>query len=987
MQNGLKCLGLALTITILTACGGKNEPTGQTPMADSRAAAALQTEKPAFAGLALAIPGITIGQDVNISLSAAGGTATGNRIEPATEVIIKTNPVNPKHLVVMANSGADFLYYSLDGGKNWRNVTMNDAGVFNGRGIIHTDPSLSFDDQGNLYAATGSLALHQMAICRFENGAFTGNPVKPSYCTLVAANDKWHIAAGPGSNVYASYEQNGVHLSYSTDSGRTFTAMRTSVGSAHNQSFSRPVADSNGNAYISWYDPLDRTIRVRSFTVNGAAGPSFGLEHTAVHGVATFLQMIPAQPLRGIYAGPVIDIDRSAGRYGGRLYVTYTDRGTHNGNDYDIFVVRSDDAGVTWLPAQSIGGKPGGSVNDDSGPASQFLPWLDVDRKTGTVSVLWYDTRDDPDNVKVRPYIATSVDGGRTFGPNRAVSDGQSDESNHGTHLTSDYDYAEYIGIAVDGCVAHTVWSDNSMTYAGAAGYFASNPNANDALILNGVHWTFVSGTAVGNQTKIGNNPDPLLAKSETIKNLVNDLNDSPDPKIRQARYFFSDFETFTIQAKEAGAAGGNFTVAAMQNALACIAGSCFVNFVDQKIDRLIIALNLKVDHVPLACTPGDRMIVRSGIKSPPAGSGKILRYDAKSGAFMNEFISNCLSVIPPSSVNCSLAPGASEDPVDMVFGPDSKLYVADQSIGGTPTTPSGLAVKRYSGNTGLFDDINDSHARFIAYGSGGLQQVGGLAFGADSNIYVSDYMTGAILRYHGQTGAFLNTPYVPAGTLHSPGKMLFGPDGNLYVLEEGGNRVVAFQGPFGVDPGKSMGDFVSANNNGGLSKPSAAVFDTDGRLYVASYLSDSVLRYQGPFDAQPGEFLDSFVPSKGGGLLRPTGLAFGPDGRLYVSSSNDAILGFHPQTKAFTGTLAYVFKPGSLLFSSVPQASLSMGDFYPAGHPDGCVGRADMTQLLNAISSKSTDKKYDLNGDGILDIADARKLSLLFTNKNGSCP
>jgi len=53
----------------------------------------------------------------------------------------------------------------------------------------------------------------------------------------------------------------------------------------------------------------------------------------------------------------------------------------------------------------------------------------------------------------------------------------------------------------------------------------------------------------------------------------------------------------------------------------------------------------------------------------------------------------------------------------------------------------------------------------------------------------------------------------------------------------------------------------------------------------------------------------------------------------------------------------------------------------------DGCVGRADYTILISAIRSRSTDLLYDLNGDGVVNILDARKLVLSFTHPTGACP
>jgi hypothetical protein len=51
----------------------------------------------------------------------------------------------------------------------------------------------------------------------------------------------------------------------------------------------------------------------------------------------------------------------------------------------------------------------------------------------------------------------------------------------------------------------------------------------------------------------------------------------------------------------------------------------------------------------------------------------------------------------------------------------------------------------------------------------------------------------------------------------------------------------------------------------------------------------------------------------------------------------------------------------------------------------DCCVDQRDLASLLSQIRARSKDHSYDLNGDGKVDIADARKLVLLFTNPGGA--
>lgn len=54
----------------------------------------------------------------------------------------------------------------------------------------------------------------------------------------------------------------------------------------------------------------------------------------------------------------------------------------------------------------------------------------------------------------------------------------------------------------------------------------------------------------------------------------------------------------------------------------------------------------------------------------------------------------------------------------------------------------------------------------------------------------------------------------------------------------------------------------------------------------------------------------------------------------------------------------------------------------------DGCVDLADLNLLLAKIRVRSTDRLYDINCDGLVNIADSRKLVLLFNNPGGAaCP
>jgi DNA-binding beta-propeller fold protein YncE len=122
---------------------------------------------------------------------------------------------------------------------------------------------------------------------------------------------------------------------------------------------------------------------------------------------------------------------------------------------------------------------------------------------------------------------------------------------------------------------------------------------------------------------------------------------------------------------------------------------------------------------------------------------------------------------------------GGLSSPEGITLGPDGNVYVAGD----------GGAVLRYNGTTGVY--LNT----FVSQGSGGLSfggRIAGLAFGADGNLYVASSLTNQVLEYNGSTGAFLQA-FASAGSggLSQPKGLTFGPDGNLYVVSTASNAIL----------------------------------------------------------------------------------------------------------------------------------------------------------------------------------------------------
>ncbi|MEG0882673.1 MAG: dockerin type I domain-containing protein [Janthinobacterium sp.] len=349
-----------------------------------------------------------------------------------------------------------------------------------------------------------------------------------------------------------------------------------------------------------------------------------------------------------------------------------------------------------------------------------------------------------------------------------------------------------------------------------------------------------------------------------------------------------------------------------------------------------------------------------------------VLRYDGKSGSFIGYF-------------------GAACHALDLSYGPDGRLYILDAPsfLGGRCDAP--YPVRRFDGRTGAFNDIDDEHANYVQDGQQ-LQNRASMTFGPDGNLYIADDgfsdENGAIYRYQGpygpDPGERIDT-FVTQAESHfrRAGKIHFGPDGALYLASPDSNAIVRYTGPASAEPGRYMGTFV-APGSGGLQGPIDFLFRDDGMLYVAS--GGKVLRYAGPTQASPGSFLGEFgtVPAA------LAGLAMGPRDALYASGDgqgSDGVWRINGASGKSEGLFAHVepgqhLTVGPLLFSSIPLAAASLGDF----NGDGCVDRSDLDELMaHILGGVTAHPVADLNGDGDINVADARKLTALFTRPAGA--
>jgi hypothetical protein len=427
-----------------------------------------------IAALALLSARATLAAPLNIDVSQR----QGNESEEA----IAVNPTNPNNIVVFTNIAEGtvgmFLAVSFDGGATWTGHIVGDN---DNLGDACCDPSLSFDEYGNLFMTYLYNVENQVPVALSTDGGLSFNlianisapPGTPGTKApgdnrgLFQFVDQPTITAGRGE-VWVVFNAGGPMFA----TGAPVTGLGQVGAFLPGQAVPGTHNCTYGDVAIG---PAGQVMQVCTLTVTGQGGgkvfvnvdpdglgpEGFGdrifVAQTHVGG----FDFIPAQPDRSVDAESGLAWDRTGGAHDGRVYLVYTKEQQNESDDMDVYVKYSDDDGATWTA--------GVRVNDDATPNSQFMPKIALDPTTGNLAVVWYDSRldlgaggpGDTDGVPdddAQFWGAFSTDGGVSFGPNIQISAGTSNSHASGNAI----DYGDYTGLAFFGGVAHPAWADNS---------------------------------------------------------------------------------------------------------------------------------------------------------------------------------------------------------------------------------------------------------------------------------------------------------------------------------------------------------------------------------------------------------------------------------------------------------------------------------------------------------------------------------------------
>ena len=404
---------------------------------------------------------------------------SGNESEEA----IAVNPTNPNNIVIFTNiaEGVNgmLLATSFDGGKTWNKRIVGEGDdVF---GDTCCDPSLSFDEYGNLFMTYLYNVDNVVPVALSTDGGLTftviakiGAPA--SLATTKAARaerglfrfvDQPTIVAGQGQ-VWVIFNAGGPMFA----TGAPVTGLGQ-VGSF----FAGEVAPGTNNCTYGDISigPAGQVMQACALTESGQGGgklfvnvdpdglgpAGFGDRVFVVDTHVGGFDFIAPQPDRSVDSEPGLAWDRSGGPHNGRVYLVYSIEQKNESDNTDVYVRYSDDNGATW--------SNGVRVNDDRTANSQFMPKISLDQTTGNLAVVWYDSRadlgaggsgdtDGVPNDDAQFWGAFSTDGGLSFTSNIQISAGTSNSHVSGNGI----DYGDYDGLSFYGGIAHPAWSDNS---------------------------------------------------------------------------------------------------------------------------------------------------------------------------------------------------------------------------------------------------------------------------------------------------------------------------------------------------------------------------------------------------------------------------------------------------------------------------------------------------------------------------------------------
>jgi len=344
-----------------------------------------------------------------------------DRTYAPNEPSIYINPVNVAQIV--AGSNINNLYVSNDTGRTWEQKYLRSSlGVYG-------DPVIYADEKGDYYfchlAANKNKKyphwIDKIVVQKSNNGGNDFSDGSSAGFNGDKEQDKHWIVTDQSKskfkgNVYLSWtefdkyeskapnDHSRIRFARSKDGAQSFEQAITvsdTIGDCMDDDATlegaTPAIGKNGEVYLAWagYGKI-------YFDKSLDGGINWGRDK-----IIAIQEDGWAQDYDHIFRSnglPFLVADHSAGRFDGRLYLTWGEKHPKVGGE--IKLIYSDNGGETW--SEEI------TVNTESN-GDQFLPHIAVDQSDGNIYLVFYDRRHSESNVLIDVYVAFSQDGGNSF--------------------------------------------------------------------------------------------------------------------------------------------------------------------------------------------------------------------------------------------------------------------------------------------------------------------------------------------------------------------------------------------------------------------------------------------------------------------------------------------------------------------------------------------------------------------------------------------
>jgi hypothetical protein len=351
-----------------------------------------------------------------VNVDANGNNRIG---DAANEPSICIDPTNGNRMSigwrqfdsVASNFREAGFAYTTNGGARWIAPGVLQNNVF------RSDPVLNSDTAGRFIY----LSLLQNFFDDLWR-SITGGQSWASVGSADGGDKEWFTIDNTNSSGHGFQYQ-----SWSTDgnnfSGRQFTrstngglTWMSPINIPNSPAWGTLDVDSDGNLFIGGVNlTTGRIWCVRSRNAkNGAVVPTFD-QSTAVNLGGDIVSSEPINP-EGLVGQVFLTVDRSDTSTNNNVYMLASVQPSGFTNGSDVMFVRSTDGGRTFSAPHRI--------NDDAVNHSNWhwFGTLSV-APNGRIDVVWFDTRNATNNITSQLFYSYSIDAGRSWSPNVAVSD------------------------------------------------------------------------------------------------------------------------------------------------------------------------------------------------------------------------------------------------------------------------------------------------------------------------------------------------------------------------------------------------------------------------------------------------------------------------------------------------------------------------------------------------------------------------------------